>query len=434
MKETVTTQTETTLNKIQTMYENMTTPETTEVIEVRKTRRTKAEMEDSKINDAIQSVIGDEFPEEVIEEAKEQELAVVKRTDRYVYAEKTIEALEVAYKTNKNIVLFGPGGHSKSTLSLDFMRDRGHEPFVVTMGKGMTIDRLFGGLDLKLFQSDGKIEYLAENSFMNQEYVIFEELFDSPDYILEQLKDVLSSRILRNGGQIFPLKTKFIICNTNRTREDFAKSNSSLLALLERFPLELEVRWKDYNRLTYENLLNSVHGFADPMLTYVLEEFAKAGHNISPRIAIEAADVLEACGPGCFEYIADFASHKDVLKKALTKYKSIAELMMFKQIIDEYSAFMEPLNLDEMTGKQIKEVVIYNSNFQKGLKKIKKLSVEDGLNEQKVALVKEGDLKFNLYNAKITSYTTANGVPTDDKGNPLTAPEEIDDLLREIEF
>ena len=126
---------------------------------------------------------------------------------------------------------------------------------------------------------------------------------------------------------------------------------------MERFPLELEVRWKDYNKITYENLLNTVKGHADPMLTYVLEEFAKAGHNISPRIAIEAAEVLEACGPNCFEYIADFATQKDLLKRALTKFKSIEQLVMFEEVIKEYVAFMDPIELDEMTGKQIREAI-----------------------------------------------------------------------------
>ena len=411
----------TTINQNQT--ETMTTGASPEVELKKRTRRTKAEMELAKSKGEI-----------ISQEEENEEEPVEKRTDRYVYSDKTIEVLEVAYLTNKNVVLWGPGGYSKSTLSLDFMRDKGHEPFVVTMGKGMTLDRLYGGLDLKKFQEDGRIEYLVENSFMNYEYVIFEELFDSPDYILEQLKDTLSSKILRNGGQVFPLKTKFIICNTNQTREFFTKNNSSLLALMERFPLELEVRWKDHNRITYENLLNKVNGFADPMLTYVLEEFAKAGHTISPRIAIEAAQVLDACGPNCFEYIADFATQKDLLKKSLTKYKSIEELMMFDGIIKEYVEKMEGLNLDEKTGKEIREIITYHTSFSKALNKVKKVAVDDTLSDKKVSLIKEADNRFNTYAKVINSYTTANGAPLDDKGNPLTTTVEIDELLKDIEL
>ena len=61
---------------------------------------------------------------------------------------------------------------------------------------------------------------------------------------------------------------------------------------MERFPLEYEVKWTDHNKLTYEKLLNQKFGHADPMLTYVLEEFAKGGHIISPRIAITTQELI----------------------------------------------------------------------------------------------------------------------------------------------
>ena len=405
--------------------------------EKKRVRRTKAEIEQDNLNKAMQIVLGTQTNTEMTEENMqvEEKIEVVgNRTDRYVYSSDTFDALTVAYNTNKNIILFGPGGYSKSTFSLDFMLDKGHEPFVVTMGKGMTVDRLFGGLDLKKFQEDGSIEYLVENSFMNREYVIFEEMFDAPDYILEQLKDVLSSKILRNGSQVFPLKTKFIICNTNRTRESFSKNSSSLLALLERFPLELEVVWKDHNRITYENLLNSVRGSADPLLTFVLEEFANAGKTISPRIAITAAEVLDACGPDCFRFIADFANHKEILKTALTKFKAVEQFMMFQEAIKEYIGFMEPLVFDEMTGKNIREAIEYHNNFLKALKKIKNAKTDDSLSEKKISLVKEASSRSEAYAERINLYTAANGAPKNDKGETLTPEVEIDELVKDIEL
>jgi hypothetical protein len=56
---------------------------------------------------------------------------------------------------------------------------------------------------------------------MNHEYVVFEEMMDAPDFILEQLKDILSSGEFRNGTQVYPIKTRFIVCNTNKTRRIF---------------------------------------------------------------------------------------------------------------------------------------------------------------------------------------------------------------------
>jgi hypothetical protein len=62
------------------------------------------------------------------------------------------------------------------------------------MGAGMNADRLFGGLDINKFHDEGVL-YLLDNSFMNHEYVVF-EMMDAPDFILEQLKDILSSENL----------------------------------------------------------------------------------------------------------------------------------------------------------------------------------------------------------------------------------------------
>ena len=401
---------------------------------LKRKRRTKAEMEklrsqqlpkEEKVEDNQQENIGDISVS-----------STPKRTDKYVYVEKVLQALEIAYDTRKNILLYGLGGFSKSTLTIDFLLDKGIEPFVVTLGKGMTIDKLFGGLDLKKFQEDGKIEYLVENSFMNYEYVIFEEMFDAPDYILEQLKDVLSSRILRNGTQIFPLKTKFIIANTNHTRNEYAKTNRSLLALMERFPLEIEVQWKDYNEITYGNLLNSVKGYVNPMLTYVLEEFAKSGNIISPRIALEASDILDKYGPDCFEFIADFASKPEILKKALTKFKSIDQIVVFGKITEEYNKYMKDLILDDLKGSEIKEVIQYHNYYKRGLSKFKKeVIVDDSLTERKTSVLKFAENLLSTYNKKIQDYSVGGEKATnidEVTGEEITSEKEINDMLEGI--
>lgn len=410
------------------------------VAPAKRTRRTKAEMLAAQKEELMEKGFEeqDNAPTPTLEDIESP--ASLKIKDKYVYSEKTVEALEVAYATNKNVILFGPGGYSKSTLSYDFLLEKGHTPFVVTMGKGMTVDRLFGGLDLKKFQTDGKIEYLVENSFMDQEYVIFEELFDSPDYILEQLKDVLSSRQLRNGTQLFPLKTKFIICNTNMTRETFAKANSSLMALLERFPLELEVKWKDHNQVTYGNLLTKVKGFAHPMLTFILEEFAKAGKTISPRIALEAADILDACGPDCLEFIADFMTNKTLLKDSLNKYKSIEKLHVFgkqtKEYIDKVSTLTEAA-LDELTGKEIKELIAFHNDYRKGKDTLKKLTVDDDYVNQKSEVLKKADLAFANFSRILDVYQKKTGAPVNASGDEITDEKVINeaiDALEEIEL
>lgn len=321
----------------------------------------------------------------------------------YVYSEPTLNVLEIGISTGKNVILFGPGGHSKSTITEEFFDKLGIKPFVVTMGQGMNPDRLFGGIDIKKLQDEGKIEYLVENSFMNHEYVIMEELFDCPDYILEQLKDILSSKVFRNGGQVFPIKTKFIVGNTNRTREDYAKKDASIKALMERFPLELEVKWKDYNRTTYEQLFLARFGESDMLLTYILEEFAKKNKLISPRIAIEAFEVLQRFGPDGLLYIADFASDKSILKQATTKFQSVAKLKEYSNKLED---FTKELKVEDIAGitdlKILKERNIEIQKLRDWESKVQALTVDDNLANEKAALTKRYKEVYKEYSIQVT--------------------------------
>ena len=308
-----------------------------------------------------------------------------KLTEGFVYMDNVRKVLDVAKATSQNVVLFGKGGYGKSEYTLDYLREHGIDPFVQTMGTGMTTDRLFGGIDLKKFNEAGKIEYLVENSFMNHEYVIFEELFDAPDFILEQLKDILSSGVFRNGTQIFEIKTELIICCTNRTREEFSKNNS-LKALMERFPLELEVKWEQHNRITYENLLNTKMGFADPLLTYILEQFAVAGKTLSPRIALTAAEIVDTCGPECLYFVADLNADSALLKQSITKFQGMLEI---EKLRGELGGFAKEFaGVDLSTAEGLKAGTKINSKLFTAVTKLKSIKSDDSIITTTTELIK----------------------------------------------
>jgi hypothetical protein len=281
-------------------------------------------------------------------------------------------------QTGENVILYGPGGYGKSESSLAFFESKGIEPYIMTLGTGTTVDRLFGGVDLPKFNETGRLEYLVENSFMNHEYVILEELLDAPDYILEPLKDILSSGKFRNGSQVFEIKTKLIICCTNKERAEFSKNNS-LKALMERFPLETKVVWKEHNRITYENLFKTRIGHSDPMLTYILEEFAKSGTTISPRIALKAFNIINQCGPDSLSFIADFNGKSDILKLAIGKFKSLKEITDLvktcKEITDKYVA------INKGTTAGVTEGTKLNNQLKKTIDSLISIKADDAVAE-----------------------------------------------------
>ena len=305
----------------------------------------------------------------------------------FVFMDKSINILDIGLKTGKNIVLYGPGGHGKSELTMAYLAEKGIDPYVITMGTGMTTDRLFGGLDIPTFEKTGKIEYLVENSFMNNEYVIFEELFDAPDFILEQLKDILSSKIFRNGTQIFPIKTKFIICCTNRTREEFSK-NASLKALMERFPLELNVIWDNYTEASYNKLLETKFGEGniDPIIPFLLQEYHRGGVTISPRVAVTAYTVYQECGPDSLNFIAEFAKKPALIAETLKKYQSTLKFRKLSSDLDVIVTVLQRNNL--ITQDERNEFTNDIGKLANVIRDIKQLSVGDDLASTHANLIK----------------------------------------------
>jgi hypothetical protein len=321
--------------------------------------------------------------------------------DNFVFMDKTVSILNVGFSTRKNVILYGPGGHGKSEITLDFLKAKGIDPFIQTMGTGMTTDRLFGGLDIPTFETTGKIEYLVHNSFMNHEYVIFEELFDAPDFILEQLKDILSSGIFRNGTQIFPIETKFIICCTNRTRDEFSK-NMSLKALMERFPLELNVIWDNYTEISYNKLLESKfgEGEVDPVIPYLLQEYAKNSITISPRVAVTAYQVYDECGPESLAFIAEFAKKPSLIAEAIKKFESTMKFRELSSTITYSIETLSHLPLVSREDEKLYKEALNSLSMQ--LKDIQGLTVSDDVANVHAQLVKAAKSSVDKFTKNLT--------------------------------
>lgn len=86
---------------------------------------------------------------------------------RFVYSGKNIDALEVAYKQNKSIVLYGKGGYAKSHLCLEYLKLKGQDPYILALGVGSKTEDLFGPINVKEFTENSKFIYNVDDSFMN---------------------------------------------------------------------------------------------------------------------------------------------------------------------------------------------------------------------------------------------------------------------------
>ena len=237
----------------------------------------------------------------------------------FLFMEDMIDAITHGIELNRNVLLYGRGGHNKSEGTIEVLKGLhssgliSNSIFIKAFGDGLTVEDLFGGVKLKLAMDTGEIEYNVENSFMNYEYVIFEEFFDAPPQVLLALKDILSSRKFNNGKQVFDIKTKCVIALTNRSKDEMIIDDSNA-ALNERFLITLKVEWPE-NSYTFDNFKKlAIAKFGKDyyerfkVKINLLAKIAELSNIqqtsfISPRTFVQAIELY--CNGGNLKFISD---------------------------------------------------------------------------------------------------------------------------------
>lgn len=337
-----------------------------------------------------------------ITEAKFQEVKS-QIASRFAYSEDVAEMLYTAMQCGEHCVMFGPGGHGKSEMSIEFFNSLGIEPFVQALGPGTTTEQLLGGMDMQLFNTTGKIEYLVEHSFMNHEYVVFEEAFDAPVYVLTTLKDILTSKCLRNGSQIFPIKTKMIVINTNHSRTQIA-DDLSIKALMERFPLELEVKWQAYHEGNYMSMFNLLFGSSTEVKNYntvakLCGTLYSEGITISPRTAVKMAKIYSTVGAAGLKYIAEVPM--SAYDELATLENAAKQDQISKDLLEGYAT--QITELYAKTEEQITdhtECLKASKSFARIRKALDKITVTESYFEEKQRLMDSCDTHHNFFKDK----------------------------------
>jgi len=211
----------------------------------------------------------------------------------FIKSSEVANILSLAIASEKNVLLWGPGGYGKSEMVGTFLK--GLDVHVQSFGEGMDEATLWGGLDFRALEEEKILRYNPESSFLAHEYALFEEMFDAPGTVLLSLKDTLTSRCLRKGAQMYPMTTKVIIGITNKDPREVADQGAAQEALVQRFPLQLEVKWSTHAAEDYAELFRAVPqkgaalNGAGGVLAHLLASLPVPP---SPRTAVHAAGVV----------------------------------------------------------------------------------------------------------------------------------------------
>lgn len=315
--------------------------------------------------------------------------------DKYfIETEKIARILSLAIEGQKNCILWGDAGHGKSKMVEEAIKglELSDDCFVQSFGEGMDEARLFGGLDFAKFKNEDVIEYNTDRSFLNRKIAVFEEIFDSPAIVLLVLKDTLTARELRNGAQRCPMKTECIIGLTNRSPAEISELGAAAHALIERFPLQLEVKWDRYDTDIYKRLFAKVKPEANEFMRETLAEMCADVHDkggfISPRSAIHALETLIIAANGtdfedhsCFKalaYVPGFERVTEGLAEELErKAAALQASREMKAIAEEANALGNLLS----TAHDSLECLALCKDIQPLHDKLSKIKVSDGLIE-----------------------------------------------------
>jgi MoxR-like ATPase len=345
-------------------------------------------------------------------------------SENFVFTDEVSRILSLGFAGQKNCIIYGPAGHAKSEMIKAVVDglEIADETFYQFFGEGMDESRLFGGLNFRKLEEEKILEYYPEKSFLNYRMAVFEELFDAPASVLLALKDVLTAHELRNGSQRFKMKTELIVCLTNKEPAEISELGAAAHALVERFPLQLNLKWKDYSARSYLRMFEKVAGrVGGPVLNgfkgILAEIVAKAtveGQFISPRTAMHAYQVCQAAavirGGDQVErqdlrdlrFVDGLESLGETIEADLKSAMERAEAeRAITALVEEYQKLNQELEAAETPIKALQA----GKKFGQLENKLANVKVTDALTEKRNNLRESVARKINEANAKALDLT-----------------------------
>lgn len=215
--------------------------------------------------------------------------------------EPVVEALYVALTSGFNIILYGPGGFGKTQVVKKFIEVSGLNSSTVVGYEDMEVDGLLGVVDIKKLTEEAKYEIKFENSvFANPGILLLEEFLDARPSTAAALKDILTEGGYRRGSLFIESLISSVIICTNKSPDEMSKTTSSAAFYRERFPIVIEVAWKEFDTQTYLKYLQHIkpEQYSErPDVYMIIAELSartsSTGLIVSPRIVKYASDLVD---------------------------------------------------------------------------------------------------------------------------------------------
>jgi hypothetical protein len=291
---------------------------------------------------------------------------------QFVFQNEAIKVLYTATATNQNCILHGPGGFSKSVLVQEFFKVLNIPVVYKICHSESTVEDLLGIPNIRKMMEESKLEIAFENSVFNTPAIlILDEFMDCSPTVAAALKDVLTSKGLKDGVGFKESLIASIVILGNKAPSDLTENNSLKAFYDERFPFQLEMIWKDFSSYSYLKFLKIF--FKEKFETHyesfllLAELCANTKTLVSPRIAASAGKVILDLGVDFLDTVTgiDTTDLYKVKQQALLKSCLLKEELLLKKLNDN---FTECLKDDDNLSERFIECKliiekINNTNF-----------------------------------------------------------------------
>jgi MoxR-like ATPase len=139
--------------------------------------------------------------------------------DRFINRHDEITSMAISVITGSNLLLIGPPGCAKSSVTADFMARMPGRKAYFSLTKGSTPQEVLGVPSISAFKKREKMEFAIADMLPDSEFVVIEEVFKGNSLTRNAILQVLNEHQFLNGGQIVECPLVFCGASSNEYPE-----------------------------------------------------------------------------------------------------------------------------------------------------------------------------------------------------------------------
>ena len=198
-----------------------------------------------------------------------------------------IDSVVDALLTKRHCILWGKGGHAKSTIVEKAVELLFGEQFLyeevktIACSEEVDMAHVIGYPDMKEFR-DGRLVYRLDETVYQYKVVVLEEGLNSPPEFLPATRDPLTRQSICVNRTCLPSKLQSLFICTNVNPYEWA-NDSSRQATIDRFHFVVKTEWSDYKVEKWDTMFEALNYKDYAAFSLFAERDNMSGDAINPK-------------------------------------------------------------------------------------------------------------------------------------------------------